>query len=311
MTLGGGAPVAPEVRQLAAAQDHARTRPSARSTSKTTPGGRPCHRPGRIGASSVTARRPYRTAPGKGVVGAPVPLTAALQASPAALGGRLPGRPSGRCPSPSSTWSARHEREHLGVAPAPPPRRGIGEHCQLGQMPGQPQGNVGATPSAPTPSPARRQSAEHGRRAPVALQRAGELGGQGGLAVRASTMRGFAVVPTAVETPDVADHELGLVVDRGRYGRSSRWAGGRTPWMMSSRRAPSFMSARVCSTEDSSSSAVSVSAPPDAVGSDDREAVAGQEHLGPELQPSRAAPPPTPSDSAGPSGGSRQLGMPR
>ena len=194
-------------------------------------------------------------------------------------------RPSGRSPSPSST--IRPRRGACTRRPAPRGR---------------------ARRPARQPRPIRRAARRVGdrrcRRLPSArsaeLRRAaGERSDLGGDARRRWRLQAgrVAVVPAAVEPPDVAHDELGLVVDRAevRLARAGR-SGARTRVHdLVERRARVHQGERLRRCSDSSSSAALGAAPawmrspPD-----DRQAVAGQQELGAERRPSCAARRPTP-----------------
>ncbi len=161
-------------------------------------------------------------------------------------------------------------------------------------------------------SPRHRRPARARRRTSTSTPpaRRGHLDGHRGVARRLEAGR-VAVVPAAVQPPDVADHELGLVVGglQIRAWSSSRRAP--SPCARSCRASrPSFISSRVWPTSNSSAVATSSSTvwmrsrPP--IGSP----WAGSSSSGSRAA-SRAAPAPTRAGSAAPSAGCRRSGTPR
>ncbi len=127
-----------------------------------------------------------------------------------------------------------------------------------------------------------------------------------------------AVPPAPVPAPDRPDDELGLVVDGLQVGALHQAGRAGTP-CAAPRPAglPRFMRARVCSTRDSSSSAVSPSAWRTRSSPDHRVAVAraaGPRALPPASRRGRAsggARRPTRAGTAAPSGGCRHWATPR
>ena len=103
---------------------------------------------------------------------------------------------------------------------------------------------------SPASSTARRASTSAPPASPASSAASGRLGC--GL-----EMGGVAVVPAAVQAPHVAHDELRVVVDRTKVGPREQFRGAATVWMMSSSRAPSFMSASVWAARESSRVAVS------------------------------------------------------
>ena len=159
-------------------------------------------------------------------------------------------------------------------------------------------------------SPSAASAAARSARTPGAAGQRGQLGGERGVGRRLEVGR-VAVVPAAVEAPDVADDELGLVVDGPQVGPFQQL--GRRPHGVDDVvEAGALVHQRQRLRRRGARAGPRCRRAPAGCGRPRRSASRGRAAAArARAPPSRAGPPPTPAGSAAPSAGCRSWATPR